>query len=752
MWEQFCDTVLREAAYDFENIVNDRPIEISIDDDAYELLRFYVKNVSDPFFFYERLRFIVPSPPLIESLNEMESITHTAALFSNHITDDCTKYFASVAGCTFALAIEGHKSLRSLRYVDENNFVLPKTCDPPSAAVGFNVERRSDGTWIATKDIRFFDPIVQSGDGDYNPIQIDNKKFETEYVTYATERYLAHFLGPPRRHLQNTNDDEVHEQFESIIKGNTNALQTVLSSEEVDDLTKAKIQCLTFENRKRFDDTDLKKIILRPVFSNAVCDITKLPEGLKIRQQKIASIINGVVINAANAMWQRTETIAQEGNILNKGKRVGGGTYEMRQNTRLAPTTAQNVIAPRKQNQNLTKMNTYANKNIKKEISKYIKKEVGESLCDCDTDETNYKLNIICKNPTDSCKNPFATEKKTEIFSSVDKGLGLKAAELIKKDDFIIEYVGEIIDEAEYEKRDKKIKAGKLHGGMPYFFQLKVNKKKIYIDAGDKNKSNNARYINSSCEPNAVQEIWTDAATRSYRVGLFAKRDILEGEELTFLYDKDKKFFTKDKPCVCGAANCQSKKMLRNTGLDVNTGFRCELHKTMDFPFEILQLNGMSITTLDQMDEYLSRCGLRRGEAHDDGNCFFYSVTELLHDDAMARDENGKPFHKIYREQAFRTMMRLARERREPPEKREAKMQALELLQRDKEWATTELVEGLAVYLNVIFQIFVLQQGGRNESHSTYLPMLPEARNLRVIPLVNISDLHFEPVYPLLNL
>jgi hypothetical protein len=78
----------------------------------------------------------------------------------------------------------------------------------------------------------------------------------------------------------------------------------------------------------------------------------------------------------------------------------------------------------------------------------------------------------------------------------------------------------------------------------------------------------------------------------------------------------------------------------------------------------------MKITTLDQMDEYLFDCGLRRGEANDDGNCFFYSVTKILHNDAMARDKNGKPFHEIYREQAFRTMMRLAQERREPAEKR----------------------------------------------------------------------------------
>ena len=45
-----------------------------------------------------------------------------------------------------------------------------------------------------------------------------------------------------------------------------------------------------------------------------------------------------------------------------------------------------------------------------------------------------------------------------------------------------------------------------------------------------------ARLLNSSCDPNCQTQKWHDAATGEPRVGIFAQRDILPGEELTYDY------------------------------------------------------------------------------------------------------------------------------------------------------------------------------------------------------------------------
>ena len=54
----------------------------------------------------------------------------------------------------------------------------------------------------------------------------------------------------------------------------------------------------------------------------------------------------------------------------------------------------------------------------------------------------------------------------------------------------------------------------------------------LFIDA--RHKGNLARLLNSSCDPNCETQKWHDAGTGEVRVGIFAKRDIFPGEELTY--------------------------------------------------------------------------------------------------------------------------------------------------------------------------------------------------------------------------
>lgn len=109
-------------------------------------------------------------------------------------------------------------------------------------------------------------------------------------------------------------------------------------------------------------------------------------------------------------------------------------------------------------------------------------------------------------------------------------GLGLFTTVPIKKGDCIIEYVGEIINDAEANRR-----------GGKYLFQTSRDR---HIDGAT--RTNTARYINHSCRPSCEIEI------KKGRVFVFAKRAIKPGEEL--FYDYGKEYwdeYIKPKGCRC---------------------------------------------------------------------------------------------------------------------------------------------------------------------------------------------------------
>jgi SET domain-containing protein len=126
------------------------------------------------------------------------------------------------------------------------------------------------------------------------------------------------------------------------------------------------------------------------------------------------------------------------------------------------------------------------------------------------------------------------------------RGWGLKTLAPIRKGQFVIEYVGEMIDEQEYQRRIQKMHEQKEEN---YYF-LTIDKDRT-LDAGP--KGNVARFMNHSCQPNCETQKWT--VNGDTRVGLFAQCDIPADTELTFNYNlecigKEKKI------CRCGAPNC----------------------------------------------------------------------------------------------------------------------------------------------------------------------------------------------------
>ena len=85
-----------------------------------------------------------------------------------------------------------------------------------------------------------------------------------------------------------------------------------------------------------------------------------------------------------------------------------------------------------------------------------------------------------------------------------------------------------------------------------HFYMLTLDSKNgLVIDA--KEKSNHARFINHSCDPNCETQKWT--VGHESRVGIFAKEDIKAGTELTFDYQLDS-LGNEKKECLCGSQNC----------------------------------------------------------------------------------------------------------------------------------------------------------------------------------------------------
>lgn len=147
-------------------------------------------------------------------------------------------------------------------------------------------------------------------------------------------------------------------------------------------------------------------------------------------------------------------------------------------------------------------------------------------------------------------------------------GWGVKTLETIRKNSFVIEYVGEVITNEEAEKRGVQYDSE----GRTYLFDLDFNDIDCVYSVDAAHQGNVAHFINHSCDPNlAVFAVWANCMDPNMpRLALFAQRDIHVGEELTFDYassktenpegkttaSSDKEVSVKNE-CRCGATNCR---------------------------------------------------------------------------------------------------------------------------------------------------------------------------------------------------
>ncbi|KAH8514914.1 hypothetical protein H0E87_003677 [Populus deltoides] len=119
---------------------------------------------------------------------------------------------------------------------------------------------------------------------------------------------------------------------------------------------------------------------------------------------------------------------------------------------------------------------------------------------------------------------------------------GLVALESIEAEDFVIEYVGELIRPQISDIRERLYE--KMGIGSSYLFRLDDG---YVVDATK--RGGIARFINHSCEPNCYTKVISVEGQK--KIFIYAKRYIAAGEEITYNY----KFPLEDKkiPCNCGS-------------------------------------------------------------------------------------------------------------------------------------------------------------------------------------------------------
>jgi hypothetical protein len=136
--------------------------------------------------------------------------------------------------------------------------------------------------------------------------------------------------------------------------------------------------------------------------------------------------------------------------------------------------------------------------------------------------------------------------KKLALFPTPGRGWGLQADEDIKCGEFVIEYVGEVLDAEMSQKRLLK----QAQTNDEHVFHMELDTDRI-IDA--RFKGNLSRFANHSCAANSELQKWN--VKGHTRIAIYAKQDIPKGMEITYDYQ----FGSADVNlrCLCGAPTCR---------------------------------------------------------------------------------------------------------------------------------------------------------------------------------------------------
>ncbi|XP_076665914.1 SET domain containing 2 isoform X2 [Andrena cerasifolii] len=205
--------------------------------------------------------------------------------------------------------------------------------------------------------------------------------------------------------------------------------------------------------------------------------------------------------------------------------------------------------------ENLYLTERYTNKETKRMVCDCFltEEEIERGELGCGEDCLNRLLMIECGPRCvvgDRCTNKRFQNceyAKCEVFRTEKKGFGLRAIIDLLAGEFIMEYVGEVVDPKDFRRRAKEYSKDKNR--HYYFMALKSDQ---IIDATM--KGNVSRFINHSCDPNSETQKWT--VNGELRIGFFNKKFIAAGEEITFDYHFQR-YGKEAQKCFCEAPNCR---------------------------------------------------------------------------------------------------------------------------------------------------------------------------------------------------
>ncbi|XP_043713692.1 histone-lysine N-methyltransferase SUVR5-like isoform X2 [Telopea speciosissima] len=177
-----------------------------------------------------------------------------------------------------------------------------------------------------------------------------------------------------------------------------------------------------------------------------------------------------------------------------------------------------------------------------------------------------YECNSMCSCDK-TCQNRVlqnGVQVKLEVFKTKNKGWAVRAAEAISRGTFVCEYIGEVLNDQEANRRGERYDSE----GCSYLYDIDTHINDLngltegavpYVIDATK-YGNVSRFINHSCAPNLVnyQVLVESMDCQLAHIGLYASRDIAMGEELAYDY-RYKLLPGGGRPCNCGAPNCRGR-------------------------------------------------------------------------------------------------------------------------------------------------------------------------------------------------
>ena len=196
----------------------------------------------------------------------------------------------------------------------------------------------------------------------------------------------------------------------------------------------------------------------------------------------------------------------------------------------------------------------------------HIPLHISDEMCECTELCDEHCLNRISKiecfekankkdticNVGKECGNRHFTNReyvKVQPFQEYGMGWGLKAKENVSAGTLVIEYIGEIITEAQMSRRMIMQSELTPHDHDFYIMELSSG---LFVDG--KRKGNLSRFINHACDPNCELVRWVVKGRT--RIGIFALKDIHPDEPLSYDYQFDTQEADTFR-CGCGATNCR---------------------------------------------------------------------------------------------------------------------------------------------------------------------------------------------------